>query len=359
MRMVQLGYTGKPLRLFDESFGGRSVRRIPAQQLHHDGVAARVLSEPGMGEPSRAQLVQQPESRHLRLLQRRLRLWMSEPLAAIAEHLVREGGGEGRATLRAGVHRAETVRLLHRGPTVRHRSKAPKGCARDLLPHPRTAAARRVVICARGVRPPRSAGAVRAHRGKAVAVPHRSAAAPSAAPLAGRGEVRAPDFAARRMRGVRRLGMAGACRRQGRRARLGSAQAAEAVLVPRRNARVAAGGGVRSPLRRAARSVGKPGHRGPALHRGPSGDRAARGRRPLRELRRRQHHRRAPQRRIFVARHGAGPGRRSRARRRRVVPARRGGRFGGSAARGIRRSARSARSPWVPSRNSAPAANHS
>src|SRR2546422_7345042 len=112
VRMVQLRDRGESLRLGDEPLDGLGIGRVAAQQLHHHRVAAGVLCQPGMREPSGAQLVQQPETGDLRLLQGGARLRMREPLAPIAEGLARDRGSERSAAVQARAHRAETVRLL-------------------------------------------------------------------------------------------------------------------------------------------------------------------------------------------------------------------------------------------------------
>src|SRR3989475_7526796 len=112
VRMVQLRDRGESLRLGDEPLDGLGIGRVAAQQLHHHRVAAGVLCQPGMREPSGAQLVQQPETGDLRLLQGGARLRMREPLAPIAEGLPRDRGSERSAAVQARAHRAETVRLL-------------------------------------------------------------------------------------------------------------------------------------------------------------------------------------------------------------------------------------------------------
>ena len=66
--VVQIRDRGQSLGFGEEPLDGLGIRRVPAQQLQHHGVAAGVFSQPGMREPAGAQLVQKPETGDLHLL---------------------------------------------------------------------------------------------------------------------------------------------------------------------------------------------------------------------------------------------------------------------------------------------------
>ena len=108
VRVIELGGSGRALRLGEEALHGVGIGRVAAQQLEDHRAALRVLGQPGVRESAGAELHRQPISGDLGVLQRRGRLGMRETVALVAQGLAAHYGRERRAAVCAGGHRARS-----------------------------------------------------------------------------------------------------------------------------------------------------------------------------------------------------------------------------------------------------------